>query len=134
MIKVESTNRDLLDLFRGLEAVKTIKGARFAVLVGKNLKELKYKLTPIEEAAAPTVAFQEISIQMRDLMEAEDTDGVKKLEEENKGLIEERKTQMASVEDMLDASASVDLHKIREDQLPEEITGEQIEKILELII
>ena len=41
---------------------------------------------------------------------------------------------MASVEDMLDASASVDLHKIREDQLPEEITGEQIEKILELII
>jgi len=134
MIKVESTNRELLDLFRGLEAVKTIKGARFAILVGKNLKELKYKLTPIEEAAAPSIAFQEVSIQMRELMEAEDSDGVKKLEEENKELIEARKTQMAAIEDMLDAPTSVDLHKIREDQLPDEVTGEQIEKILELIV
>jgi len=134
MIKVKSTNRELLDLFRGLESVKTIKGARFAVLVGKNLKELKHMLSPIEDAAAPSIPFQEVSVQMRDLMEAEDTDGVKTLEEESKELIEERKVQMAAVEDMLDMKTSVDLHSIREDQLPDEVTGEQIEKILELIV
>lgn len=134
MIKVQSTNRNLLDLFRGLESVKTIKGARFAVLVGKNLKELKHMLSPIEEAAAPSIAFQEVSIQMRGLMEAEDADGVKALEEESKELIEERKAQMAAVEDMLDLETSVELHTIREDQLPAEVTGEQIEKLLELIV
>jgi hypothetical protein len=91
-------------------------------------------LSPIEEAAAPSIPFQEVSVQMRDLMEAEDTDGVKTLEEESKELIEERKVQMAAVEDMLDMKTSVDLHSIREDQLPDEVTGEQIEKILELIV
>ena len=90
MIKVQSTNRNLLDLFRGLESVKTIKGARFAVLVGKNLKELKHMLSPIEEAASPSIAFQEVSIQMRDLMEAEDADGAtryaaERLEEASQG-------------------------------------------------
>ena len=42
--KIEGTNREFLDLFRGLEAVKSMTGARFAVLVGKNLKELRLKL------------------------------------------------------------------------------------------
>ena len=65
MTKVEATNRELLDLLRGLEAVKQIKGARFAVLVGKNMKELKHNLQPIEKAAEPTLEFQAVSVQMQ---------------------------------------------------------------------
>ena len=51
--KIEATNRELLEVFRGLESVKQIKGARFSVLVGKNLKELRHKLEPLEKAAEP---------------------------------------------------------------------------------
>lgn len=133
MINFKGTNRQLLNLYRGLENVKDIRGSRFAVLVGKNMKEIKHVLQPIEEAAVPTPSFQTVSIQMRDLMEAEDKEGMEQLENENKELIEERKDQMKRVEDMLETDTELTLHGIREDQLPDEITGEQVEKILEII-
>tara|TARA_B100001057_G_scaffold53533_1_gene47540 strand:- start:5903 stop:6307 length:405 start_codon:yes stop_codon:yes gene_type:complete len=133
MTKVEATNREFLDLFRGLEAVKQIKGARFAVLVGKNLKELRHVLEPIEKAAMPTYEFQEISVKMQELAEADNKDGMSSLEEQNQELIEERKAQLAAVEDMLDEPSEVYLHVIKESQLPEEITGEHIEKLIKII-
>lgn len=133
MINFKGTNRQLLNLYRGLENVKDIKGSRFAVLVGKNMKDIKHILAPIEEAAVPTPAFQTVSIQMRDLVEAEDKDAMEQLEKDNEGLIEERKKQMDEVENMLESDVKLPLHPIREDQLPDEITGEQVEKILEII-
>ena len=133
MINFKGTNRQLLNLYRGLEGVKDIKGSRFAVLIGKNMKEIKHILQPIEDAALPTPSFQTVSIQMRDLMEADDKDAMEQLENDNKDLIEERKEQMKRVEDMLEEETELSLHSIREDQLPDEITGEQVEKILEII-
>ena len=133
MINFKGNNRQLLNLYRGLEGVKEIKGSRFAVLVGKNMKEIKHVLNPIEEAAVPSPEFQTISIQMRDLADAQDKEAMDQLEKDNQDLIEERKAQMASIEDMLDENVELMLHAIREDQLPEAITGEQVEKILEII-
>lgn len=131
--KIEATNREFLELFRGLEAVKTIKGARFAVLVGKNLKELRHVLEPIEKAAQPTFEFQEVSVKMQDLAEKKDKEGMTSLEDQNKILIDERKVQLQAVEDMLGEGANVYLHMIKEAQLPEEITGEHIEKLIKII-
>ena len=133
MEKFNATNRELLNLYKGLEAVKTIKGARFAVLVGKNIKELRNILDPLEQAAVPSIEFQELSIQMQKLIESEDKEGIEDLEANNTTLIEERKKQLADVEDLLDNEIEVFLHPIREDQLPEEITGEQIERLLQII-
>ena len=133
MINFKGTNRQLLNLYRGLENVKDIKGSRFAVLVGKNMKEIKFVLNPIEEAAVPSPEFQTISIQMRDLAEAQDQEAMDQLEKDNETLIDARKEQMANVEKMLNEEVELTLHNIREDQLPDEITGEQVEKILEII-
>lgn len=133
LAKFKASNRDLLGLYKGLEAVKSIKGARFAVLVGKNIKELRNVLDPLEQAAVPGVEFQELSIEMQRHIEAEDKDAIVKLEDENKELIDERKKQLADVETLLDNEIEVQLHPIREDQLPEDITGEQVEKLLQLI-
>jgi hypothetical protein len=133
MDKFEATNRELLNLYKGLEAVKSMKGARFAVLVGKNIKELRNVLDPLEQAAVPGIEFQELSIEMQKLIEAEDQEGITKLEEKNTELIEQRKEQLANVEELLDNKIEVYLHPIREDQLPEEITGEQVEKLLQII-
>tara|TARA_R100000544_G_C2227059_1_gene61516 strand:+ start:1720 stop:2130 length:411 start_codon:yes stop_codon:yes gene_type:complete len=131
--KIEATNRELLEVFRGLESVKQIKGARFSVLVGKNLKELRHKLEPLEKAAEPTFKFQEVSVKMQSLVEAQDADAMEKLEKDNETLIEERKAQLQAVEDMLDEPTEAYLHMIKESQLPEEITGEHIERLLTII-
>jgi hypothetical protein len=77
--------------------------------------------------------FQELSIEMQKLIEAEDQEAITKLEEENTELIEQRKKQLADVEELLDNEIEVFLHPIREDQLPEEITGEQVERLLQII-
>ena len=126
--------REFLNLYKGLEGVKAIKGARFAVLVGKNLKELRNLLDPIEAAAVPSIEFQELSVAMQKLIEAEDQDGMSKLEEDNTSLIEERKKQLADVEALLDNNTECFLHPIREDQLPDEITGEQVERLIQIIV
>ena len=81
MINFKGSNRQLLNLYRGLEGVKEIKGSRFAILVGKNMKEIKHVLNPIEAAAVPSPEFQTISIQMRDLAEAQDKEAMDQLEE-----------------------------------------------------
>ena len=133
MEKFEATNREFLNLYKGLEGVKSMKGARFAVLIGKNAKELRNLLDPIEAAAIPSIEFQELSVKMQRLIDAEDQEGIEKLEASNTELIEERKKQLANVESLLDNTTEVFLHPIREDQLPEEITGEQVEQILQII-
>lgn len=133
MKKVTSTNRQLLELFRGLEAVKSIKGARFAVLVGKNLKEIRNVLDPIEKAAIPSLEFQELSVKMQDLIKVEDEEAIKALESENEELIEQRKKQLEDIEELMDNEVDIHLHMIREDQLPDEITGEQITPLLQII-
>jgi len=133
MINFEGTNRELLNLYRGLEGVKEIKGSRFAILIGKNMKEIRHVLNPIEQAAVPSPEFQTVSIQMRDLIEAQDQEAMDQLEEDNKDLIEARKVQMKEVEELLDKSVTLQLHPVREDQLPDDITGEQVEKILQII-
>jgi hypothetical protein len=133
MKKFNLTNRQLLNLYKGLEAVKDMKGSRFAVLVGKNMKELKFILDPIEKAAIPTPEFQELSVKVHELLKDEKSEEIEALEEENKELIDARKKQMDEINDLLDASAEVSLHPIKEEQLPEEITGEQVEHLLEII-
>lgn len=133
MQKVTSTNRQLLDLFKGLDSVKDIKGARFAVLVGKNMKEIKTILDPLEAAAVPSMEFQELSIKMQELIKEENSDAIETLEAESQELIDERKKQLQAVEDMMDNDVDIHLHMIREDQLPEEITGEQVAPLLQII-
>lgn len=133
LAKFKTSNRELLGLYKGLEAVKSIKGARFAVLVGKNIKELKNILDPLEQAAVPGIEFQELSVQMQKLIEEENQSEIEKLEADNSELIDQRKQQLADVETLLDNEIEVQLHPIREDQLPDDITGEQVEKLLQLI-
>ena len=133
MKKVTSTNRELLGLFKGLEAVKDIKGARFAVLVGKNLKEIKNVLDPIEQSAVPSIEFQELSVKMQELIKAEDDKAIEALEAENLELIEQRKQQLNDVEAIMDNEVEIHLHMIKESQLPEDITGEQVTPLLQII-
>ena len=131
--KVTLQNRQVLELFQGLHAVKGIQGSRFAVLVAKNLKEMKKILDPIDASAIPTREFQELSVEMNKHIEAEDQEAIDKLEKEHEELIEARKTQLMEVNKKLEESSEVYIYSIKEEQLPEEITGEQLERLLTII-
>jgi len=74
-----------------------------------------------------------LSVEINKLIEAEDGDAIEKMEAENKELIEERKKQLEEVNEKLEQESDVYIYKIKEEQLPEEITGEQLQRLLEII-
>jgi len=131
--KVTLPNKQILEIFQGLHAVKDIQGSRFAVLVAKNMKEMKKVLDPIDQKAMPSQEFQELSIEINKFIEAEDKESIEKMEADNAKLIEERKKQLEAVNKELESESEVYIYKIKEDQLPDEITGEQIQRLLEII-
>ena len=124
---------DAIELYKGLEAVKQHKGARFSVIVAKNVKELEQVLRQYEEIAKPSDEFLRVSGEAHKLAEAEDEDGLKKLEEAHADLIEERKAQLAQLEATMQNEIEIDLHSIKESQLPEDVTPEQIVPILPIL-
>lgn len=133
MTYFESTVAEFVELYKGLEAIKNVKGTRFAFLVAKNLKELEHVLKPYEDKARPSQEFQIVAAQAHKLAEAEDQEGIEKLEEEHKDLVEQRKQQLAEVEKEMQQTIKVALQEINEEQLPDDLSTEQLLPIMRLI-
>lgn len=132
--EITMTVGDAIELYKGLEAVKKHKGARFAIIVGRNMKELFRLLKEYEDMAKPSEEFMHLSAKAHKLAEAEDEEGIKALEAENEILIESRKKQLAELENALKNEVVLNLETIREDQLPEEVTGEEVVPILPIVV
>ena len=58
---------------------------------------------------------------------------IDKLEEDNKELVAARREQMNKVEEMMKEEIEVELKIISEDLLPEDISAQQINKIIKII-
>lgn len=133
MTYVEATNSEFVALLKGLEDVRNVKGTRFAFIVSKNIKELTNHLRHIEEMAKPSPQFLEVSRKALEFAEAGNENGVKELEAAHPELIEERKQQIDKLTEMLNSTASVALEFLREDQLPEDLTTDQLLPLLSLV-
>jgi len=132
--QITTTNREILEMLKGLERVKQLKGSsRFAIIVGRNIKNFSTQLQPIEKEAVPSQEFISLSMQIQKFIEAEDEKSIEKLEKENEELVTARKEQLAKVESMLDASTEVYVELIDEKHLPEEISPEEVMPLLKLI-
>ena len=130
---ITATNQELVELLKALQNVKAVKSTRFALFAAKNLKELERVLLPIEEKAVPSLEFQKVSAQAHKLAEAEDEEGIKKLEEDNYELIEQRKSQIKEVEELMQNKSEVYLHLFNQSQLPEDLTADQVLPLLAII-
>ena len=117
----------------GLYSVQALKGVKFALIVSKNMRLIKSELADIDEVSKPTPEFMELSQKVQMLEQAKDTEGIKKLEEENNELVDARKKQLDEVNELLDEESELYLFKIGENKLPSDITAQQIQGI-ELII
>jgi len=132
--QIEMKVADAIELYKGLEAVKQHKGARFSIIVARNVKELEQLLKKYEEIAKPSAEFIEVSSKAHQLAEAEDEAGIKKLEEEHSDLIAERKVQLAQLEETMQQTVEVNLQTIKEGQLPEDVTPEEVVPLLPIVV
>jgi microcompartment protein CcmL/EutN len=132
--QIELKVADAVELYKGLEAVKKHKGARFAILVARNAKELEYALKKYEDIAKPSEEFLMVSGEAHRLAEAEDEEGIKALEEKHADLIEQRKSQIAALEKAMEEVVEFNIQKIKEDQLPEDITPEEVVPLLPILV
>ena len=129
MLTLKTKNRELVDLYNGLQSVKDLPGVKFGLAVSKNIRILQQELNDLEEASKPTEEFIELSAKANGLEEED----LIKLEAENSKLVEERKAQLAEVDKLLEEEAEIQLHNVQEDVLPENITAAQIAGIDKLI-
>jgi hypothetical protein len=130
---ITATNGELVELLKSLQKIGEVKSTRFAILAARNVKELERKLQPLEEMATPSKEFQTVAAQAHKLAEAEDKEGIEALELEHADLIEQRKAQIAELEEKMSEITEVYLHKFKESQLPDDLSAEQIMPLLALI-
>lgn len=133
MVQIKATNQELVELLKALQNVTNLKSTRFAFLVSKNLKELERHLRPLEEQAKPSQEFQRVAVQAHKLAEAEDKEGIEALEAEHADLIEERKAQIAELEKLMEETVEIYVHKIKQSNLPDDLTTEQLMPLLAIV-
>lgn len=131
--QIKGTNQEFLEILKGLEVVKGIKGKTFGILVARNILHLSKHLKHINNAAKPSTAFNEVAAVAHKFAESEDTESLKALEEKHKDVVDARKKQLKEVEEMLLKESEVDINLIREELIPDEVTAEQILPLLKIL-
>ena len=150
--------KELFQLKQALERVSTLKGVKFAYSIAKNLQEVNKEIEAVNKAIAPSEEFMKYEKERIKLNEeyAEKTeDGNPKVENNNyvisprnrgayekrieelknkhKKVLSERDEQIKEYQALLEENADITVHKIQEDNLPSDITAEQIHGILQVI-
>jgi hypothetical protein len=147
---------ELYKILSGLNELSNAKGVKFAYAVLKNKKAIEKELEILEELKKPSEKEQEFEKKREGLCIKyakkdengnakikdnqyiiEDNDKLqedfKKLVEDNKNLEQEKVKKQKELNSLLEEEVDIDLYKIKQDNLPNEITANQLEKI-ELII
>ena len=127
------TNKELVDLLQGLYSVQQLKGIKFALAVAKNIRTIRVELEDIEKAAKPTPDFMELSQKVAQFEKDKNTEEIKKLEKKNKKLVDQRKKQLAELEELMQDTTEIKLTMIEEAFLPEDITANQVNAIYQII-
>ena len=134
--KINATKGELVTVINGLFGVQDLKGKKFSLAVSKNIAILKEALQELEDAGKPTDEFMVIAEKVNEIANKNEEgakEQIETLEKENKELVDARRAQMDNVENLMKEEASVTLYTLEEDLLPDEITAQQINKIIKII-
>ena len=148
--------KDLFLLQSGLADVGKLQGVKFAYAVARNLQIIKREMEALQEAIKPSDDFSdfekkrlelcrkhadknekgdpiiigsEFSIQDRQSFDID----LENLRDNHHDVCELRERQVEEYEQLLEETCDLDLHKIAKDNLPENITAEQIFGIIDII-
>lgn len=149
--------RELYDLLAGLESVKGLKGVKFAYARAKNKKLVLDEIQLFEESIKPSDKFLEYNKKRIELCEKycqkdkennpiiknnkycglernnEFEKEIELLNEESKEVINEKKGLEEEYNKMLMEEIELNFHKILLDDVPIDITGQQLELIMPII-
>ena len=127
---------DFVEILQGLFQVKDLKGKKFSLIAAKNIQLIQDALEDLEDQGKPSKEFMELSIKIRKLMESIEPDAkekIKTLEDENESIIQERKKQIEDIKEKLQVEIELDIDFVTKDDLPEDISMEQLMGINKLL-
>lgn len=136
MKTITMSKNQAAELYNGLVDVKDLKSKNFALKAVKNMSAIKEALQDIEELGKPTDEFMELSLRVQNIVNEDPDNGkeqIEKLEQENTELVEQRKSQLELVNERLLEDVELKLDIFSEDVLPDEITTDQINKLIKII-
>ncbi len=148
--------KELFALQAGLTAVGKLQGVKFAYAVAKNSQIIKHELKALQEAVKPSdkfIEFDQKRIELcRDHAEKDEKGSsiivgsefsirdrqsfdidLEGLREKHAEAVVQREAQVEEYEHLLEESCELSLHKIGKDDLPENITAEQMLGIIEIV-
>lgn len=148
---------ELLKFEAGLNSVSNLKGVKFAYAVAKNLSKVKPEIEAIKKSSEPYEnlnEYEKLRLELCEKHAKRDDKGViitesqqyvmedikvfnkafDKLRKESKEALNQRDDQIKKLEEFLKEESTLELHKIKIEDLPEEITAIQITGIEEMII
>ena len=148
---------ELFDVLQGLKSVKNLKGVKFAYAVAKNKKKVESEIEDLKEAVKPSDKYLEYDKKRMETCEkycSKDDKGkavikgnvydglagnrkfekeMERLRKDYKKELESRKKQIEEYNKMLTEEIEMDFHKLTLKEVPEDISSEQLEKILPII-
>ena len=136
MKTINGTKGELVNIINGLFAVQNLKGKEFSLVVSKNIKILKNSLQDLEDAGKPSEEFMKLAEEVNEIANKNEDDAKEKIdqiEKDNQELVDARRVQMDKVTKMMESKSSAKLHIIKEELLPEDITAQQINKLIDII-
>ena len=133
---IKATKGELVNVINGLFAVQELKGKEFSLVVSKNIAILQETLKEVEDAGKPSDEFMVLATQVNEIATKDEEDAkeqINTIEKENQELVASRRSQMDKVTEMMKEEVSVDLYTLSENILPEDVTAQQITKIIKII-
>tara|TARA_R110000765_G_scaffold32380_3_gene75231 strand:- start:21 stop:434 length:414 start_codon:yes stop_codon:yes gene_type:complete len=136
MKTIKMSKNEAAELYNGLVESKDLKSKAFALKAAKNMNTIKDALQDIEDLGRPSEEFMQLSVKVQKIMADDPENGkdqIEELENENHELVVQRKEQMAVVHEKLLDEIELDLSIFSEEMLPEDITAQQINKLIKII-
>jgi len=128
----QKTVQNYVDLLSGHYSVVDLPGLKFAKKIADNIDAMEGRLAPLNEILQPTKEFEEFAERIREEA-GTDAEKIKLLEEENKELVDHRKSQLETAEEMLKEDMSITLRTIYEGELPNNISAKQIKALKSIL-
>lgn len=152
------TKNESVALFNALNTLGKLKGVKFAYAISRNVSLLKAELESLEKASAGSKEFEEFEAKRIAMVEGfskKDKDGkpekkgnnyiiedgkqpeldasFEALKKDNKEVWEARMKQIEEYNELLKTESTVKLHKISLNDIPAEISVEQMHSITEMV-
>jgi hypothetical protein len=130
-----ATKTEFVELLQGLFKTANLQGKNFSLAVTENIKIIQESIKDLEHKGIPSKEFIELANKVQELQKEEGAkEKIDALELEYADVLKERREQISNIKKSLDVEVELELVKLNKEDLPEDISAEQllaIDKIIE---